>query len=148
MLRDSSFRDNAMWIACLVCLELPVFLQAYASWRAGVLTPAQMAARGVQKGLPFVAHTGMWSDAILFSPLMTTILINHGTEWNLGYWAICLGIGALVSGIMHLSIYAKAPFETPHARFGALTIAGKIHFVYMVFGIAVVVLFYVCTKAL
>jgi hypothetical protein len=107
-----------------------------------------MQAQGNPKGLPFTAHTGMWSDAVLFSPLMATIVTSYARQWNMWNWACGIGLGVILSAIMHFGIYTKAPFQGAHARNGTLTSAGTIHFGYMAFGFAVIILFYTCTEGL
>jgi hypothetical protein len=103
---------------------------------------------GVSKGLPFIAHTGMWSDVTLFAALMATILSMYASQWKIWQWGLALTIGFVCSAAMHWGLYVRGPFPEAHVRDGLVTSAGMVHFIYMAVGITMVILFYTCTANL
>jgi hypothetical protein len=133
------------WIAYYSAFVIPVFVQAYGAWLGGFLTPGEMEAHGVTKGLPFIAHLGMWSDVTLFGALMATILKKHASQWEVTEWAIALAVGLVVSAAMHWGFYVRGAIPEAHVRDGMVTYVGIIHFVYMAVGLAIVMLFYTCS---
>jgi hypothetical protein len=135
------------WLAYYVGFVLPVILQGYESWRSGFLTPAQMLASGVATGLPFLAHTGMWSDVTLFAALMASIIALYAHQWKRRQWFAALIVGLIGSAVMHWW-YVQSPFPQAHVRDGMLTSVGILHFFYMAIGIAIVTLFYTSTAHL
>lgn len=104
-----------------------------------------MQARGVPEGLPFIAHTGMWSDATLFAGIMATIMTVYSRHWGSWQWIVALAIGLLASAVMHWGIYVNGSIPEAHVRDGLVTSIGVVHFLYMAVGIAVVILFYTST---
>jgi hypothetical protein len=136
------------WLAFYLAFAVPVFLQAYTAWQDGFLTPSQLQANGISKGLPFVAHGAMWSDATLLAGLMATIMVNYAHQWTVRQWATALALGSVVSAAMHWGLYVRGPLPEAHVHDGATTIAGWMHVPYMSFGLAVTMLFYVCTNLL
>jgi hypothetical protein len=107
-----------------------------------------MQAHGVLKGLPFLAHTGMWSDVTLFAALMATIVTLYAPQWKIWQWGVALLVGIAVSATMHWGLYVHGSIPEAHVRDGMLTSAGVIHVFYMAIGFAVVILFYTCTTNL
>ena len=134
-----------IWLLYFCGFVLPVLLQGYLAWKIGLLTPHQMQQVGISKGLPFIAHTAMWSDVSLFAGLMATIMVLYAPQWTLGQWAVALIVGLAASAAMHWGLYVQSTFEQAHVSHGTLTPAGFIHFFYMAFGIAITILFYTCT---
>jgi hypothetical protein len=137
-----------LWLSYFAVFAIPVLLQGYLSWKGQFLTPSQMQQQGVATGLPFIAHTAMWSDASLLAALMATIIYLYGPQWDSGQFCIALGIGIIGSALMHWGFYVNSFFEQAHVRNGMLTDAGIIHFMYMAIGLAITILFYTCTKGL
>jgi len=137
-----------IWFGYFIAFVLPVLFQAYLSWRDGFLTPAQMQAHGVTQGLPFIAHGGMWSDATVFAVVMATILHKYASQWPARQWGIALLIGTLMSAAMHWGVYIHGSLPEAHVRYGAVTSAGLVHFLYMAASLAILILFYICTKNL
>jgi hypothetical protein len=129
-----------------LCFTVPVIAQAYEAWRDGFLTPSQMQAAGVARGLPFVAHGAMWWDATFFAAIMATILTRYARGWRRWQWAAALVAGLAVSAAMHWAVYVKGPLPGLHAHDGSVTMAGMIHVFYMALAIAVLLLFYVGTE--
>lgn len=136
------------WLACYFAFVVPVLLQAYAAWQDGFLTPSQLRANGIPSGLPFVAHGGMWSDATLLAGLLAAIMVNYARQWTIRQWAVALALASVISAVMHWGLYIHGPLPEAHVRGGATTIAGWIHLAYMTLGLAVVILFYLCTNGL
>jgi hypothetical protein len=138
-----------IWLLYFCSFVIPVILQGYLSWTNGFWTPGQMQERGTLVGLPFVAHTAMWSDATLFAALMSTIMVLYAPQWTFGQWMAALLVGFEASSAIHWSLYVRrSSFEQTHIRKGVLTPAGLIHVFYMGLGIAICLLFYMCTKNL
>jgi hypothetical protein len=145
---DERRRAILIWLASFVVFVVPVLLQGYFSWKENFFTPFQMQQQGILTGLPFIAHTAMWSDASLFAALMATIIYLYAYQWSAGQFGVALMFGFIGSALMHWGVYVHSPFEQAHVRNGMLTIVGIIHFVYMAIGLAVTTLFYTCTKGL
>ena len=128
----------------------PVVLQGAFAYGDGFLTAKQVA-EGRGQGLPFLYHGGMWSDVVLFAPLMAYVISKHGREWN--WWpplAIFI-VGFVASYAMqHMFAYRLAGLAIPeaHTHDSALTTAGWIHLGSMAAGIAVLALYYVATSNL
>jgi hypothetical protein len=136
------------WLTFYLAFAVPVLLQGYTAWQDGFLTPSQLQANGIPEGVPFVAHGAMWSDATLLAGLMATIMVNYARQWTVRHWAIALALAIVVSAAMHWGLYIHGTLPEAHVRDGTTTIAGWIHLAYMSLGLAVVLLFYVCTNRL
>jgi hypothetical protein len=100
-----------LWLSYFAVFAIPVLLQGYLSWKGQFLTPSQMQQQGVAIGLPFIAHTAMWSDASLLAALMATIIYLYGHQWDSGQFCIALGIGIIGSALMHWGFYVNSFFE-------------------------------------
>lgn len=131
------------WLAAFV---VPVLLQGMFAYWDDFLTPAQVIQHRGQ-GLPFLAHGGMWSDILLFAPLMAYILGTYGGIWSSVEIVSALILGLAASVLMHYLVYVPGAIVLPeaHAHDGAPTMAGYIHIVYMAIGLAVIALFYFVT---
>lgn len=127
---------------------LPVFVQAYLSYRDKFFTLGQMHSRGISRGLPFVRHIAMWSDALLFSSLAAFVVAAHASRWTMEAVVFSAAAGILLSVLMHYSFYVRRSLRGPHAHSGALTAAGYVHLLYMAAGLTVVFLFYLSTPGL
>lgn len=124
-----------------------VLLQAWCAFRDRFLTVEQMKNRGFVKGLPFLAHLGMWGDALVISPLLSVIAAGYSEQWSLKEWLVALAAGFAMSFGMHWG-YRKAKMPESHMHDGKLTKAGWMHFVYMGEAFAELFLFYFCTKGI
>lgn len=124
--------------------SLPVIWQGWEASQDLFLMPAQLMKRAVMRGLPFIAHGGMWADIFVFAPLMGYIVTAHGNEWRLGYILLMGVVGFALSFALHYLVYVPSGknFPEAHTHYGWLTRAGKIHLWYMAAGLAVVGLFY------
>ena len=122
-----SFCDESLcmvaieWLLYFISFALPVVLQGYLSWRIGLLTPSQMQEHGLTIGLPFVAHTGMWSDLSLYAGLMATIMAFYASQWTWEQWAVALLFGLAGSAATHWGLYVQSPFEQAHVAMRTAT---------------------------
>lgn len=126
---------NILWMALTL---------ATAGLLGHMATPAQMLAQGYQKGLPFLAHGGMWGDLLLFGPIMAYVIGFHRDDIDWQDLKIMLPIGFAMSCAMHW-VYTKTDFPDSLAWVGGpvmgLTAAGILHLIYMGVGFAIVGMF-------
>lgn len=125
-----------------------VLVEGYLAHRNGMLTPAQMSAKSPgRRGLPFIAHGGMWGDVIIISPLVGLIVGTHGGDWTLVQIVIMFAIAMVLSGVMHWT-YVQTPFPDSLAwKDEGITAAGWLHLIYMGAAFAVIGLLYFCTPS-
>lgn len=136
-----SFSIPAAFVSVLwVCME------GYLAYRNGMLTPAQMLAKYPgRRGLPFIAHGGMWGDIYIISPLIGFIVGTYGDSWTLAQIVTMLAIGMALSSAMHWT-YVQTPFPDSLAWKGeGITAAGWLHVIYMGAVFAIIGLLYFCT---
>lgn len=138
-----------MFFLVFLAFVAPVALQGLFARQDEFLTPGQVTQWG-RKGLPFVCHGGMWSDVIVFAPVMAFIISNHGAEWDEDWIMAAYVVGLVASYAMHQYVYVPLGKQIPeaHTHDGGLTNAGALHLLYMSAGIAVLGLFYLDTPAL
>src|SRR5258708_3096199 len=77
----SSF-NSAPAIIVFVCLECLVMVQALLAWQSHFFTVSQMRQVGVNQGLPFVWHFGMWGDLLIVSGLAAYVVGSYSVRWN------------------------------------------------------------------
>lgn len=125
-----------------------VLLEGWLAYRNGMLTPMQMLAKHPgRRGLPFIAHGGMWGDIILLSPLAGFAVGTHGGDWTLVQIVIMFVIGMMLSVTMHLT-YVRTKFPDSLAWEGeGVTAAGWLHVVYMGVAFAIIGLLYFYTPS-
>lgn len=125
-----------------------VLMEGCLAYRNGMLTPAQMSAKYPDwRGLPFIAHGGMWGDIFIISPLVGLIVGMYGGSWTLVQIVTMLGIGVALSGVMHWT-YIQTPFPDSLAWKGeGITAAGWLHVIYMGVAFAIIGLLYFCTPS-
>ena len=130
--------------ALFFLLEGLVLAQAILSFFEGFLTVDQMNRKGIEQGLPFLWHLGMWGDILLISPLAALIVIRYSRTWFV--FNICIAIisSVLFSVLMHW-FYTFGVIPEAHIRSHALTSVGYIHAIYMVIVMSAFVLFYFFT---
>ena len=98
-----------------------------------------------RRGLPFIAHGGMWGDIFIISPLVGLIVGTYGGNWTLVQIVTMLIIAMMLSGVMHWT-YVQTPFPDSLAWKGeGITTAGWLHVVYMGAAFAIIGLLYFCT---
>ena len=127
------------WLS-LAVFNVAVALQGLFAYYDGFLTSKQMLRR-VSRGLPFMAHGGMWGGVYIISPLVAVIIMRYSPWWSWGKMAIALLAGLIASFLMH-ETYKKGKIPEAHVQYGHLTGAGWVHFVYMAAALAVLGLYY------
>jgi hypothetical protein len=122
-----------------------VVLGGFFAYRDKMFFVSQMKGCGIDHGLPFVVHGGMWGDLLIISPLIAVIVCGYGNQWTLSQPCVAIAIGFVVSAGMHYFLYTKGAHPSAHQRGGQLTSCGWIHLVYMGGALAVLILFFFCT---
>lgn len=125
-----------------------VLLEGVLAHLNGMLTPAQMSARYPgRRGLPFIAHGGMWGDIFIISPLIGFIAGTYGSSWTPVQIVTMLAISMALSGAMHWT-YIQTPFPDSLAWKGeGITAAGCLHVIYMGYAFCIIGLLYFCTPS-
>lgn len=123
---------------------LAVFGEAYFANEDSFLTVAQMRAKGFQRGIPLLAHAGVWGDLIILTPLLSVLIGLHGNLWSASDIAVASAIGVVITIGMGFLWVKGAENGLPESltHGGAMTIAGYIHAVYMAAALAIIVLFF------
>lgn len=123
-----------------------IFLEGLIAYKSSMLTPSQMLRKHPDylRGLPFIAHGGMWGDLILITPLVMYIVANFVDQWTILQWLLMYVIGSLISLVMHV-MYVQTPFPDSLAWKGGLSGAGVLHVVYMALMLSFVGMFYFYT---
>ena len=121
-----------------------VLVIGWLSYRDKFFSVKQMTDRGISAGLPFAVHHGMWGDLFIITPLVGLIINLH--SWSAYQIVSSLVFGVIISAIMHKS-YTLAARREALVDEGRLTIAGKVHAVYMALALGVFSLFYIYTPA-
>jgi hypothetical protein len=130
--------------ALFFLLEGLVLAQAILSFFEGFLTVDQMKRKGIEQGLPFLWHLGMWGDILLISPLAALIVIRYSRTWFVFDICIAIILSVFLSVLMHW-FYTFSEIPEAHIRSHALTSVGYIHAIYMVIVMSVFVLLYFFT---
>lgn len=134
-------RPGSAFANALLAFEGLIALQGWLAWGEGFLTPRQLQLMRGTKGLPFLAHGGMWGDALIISPLVALIVAYYGTKWSPVEVTVAMLVGLVSSFAMH-ETYRKIPWPEAHVRHGYLTDAGWAHLVYMAAAFAVILLYF------
>lgn len=129
-----------IFLAVLLTLEMAVALQGCFASRDVILTRRQMLS-WTRTGLPFLAHGGMWGDALLISPLVAAVVAYSGGQWSWKRVAVAVLVGLAASFAMH-ETYQRIPWPEAHVYSRHLTEAGWVHLVYMAAVIAALLLYY------
>lgn len=79
-----------------------VVLGGYCASLNSFLTVGQMRARGINHGLPFIAHLGMWGDLFIITPLVAIIVSRYSEKWSMGNVILASVIAIIASGAMHI----------------------------------------------
>ena len=142
--RDKRFAVTAMLITFFL-FESLVALQGWLAYRDHFLTVSQMQTNGVNSGLPFIYHFGMWGDLFIISPLAAYIVGRFLKSWRSLRWiAASLAVGFFVSAYMHWT-YLSANFPEAHVQNHQLTPVGWVHVLYMGLALAVFTQFFLFT---
>lgn len=124
---------------------LMILLEGWLAYKDNFFFISQMRARGIEKGLPFIGHLGMWGDLLIITTIVFALVLRFYGEWSTSQyliWGLC---GLSISAAMHY-MYVKAPFPGCHAYDGHLTQAGWVHLIYMAAALTVIFLFYLGTR--
>src|SRR5882724_4741314 len=130
----------AIALAAFVLLEALVALQAWLAYRDHFLTVAQMQGRGINLGLPFVWHFGMWGDAFIVSPFAAYLTGRFASTWRLRSILLSLALGIAAAMAMSWT-YTLTGFQEAHVQNRILTPAGDVHLVYMALALTVITQF-------
>jgi hypothetical protein len=142
--QDKHLAVTAMLITFFL-FESLVALQGWLAQRDNFLTVPQMQESGVNSGLPFIHHFGMWGDLFIISPLAAYIVGRFLKSWRRIRWiAASLTTGFVVSGYMHWT-YLSANFPEAHVQNHQLTPVGWVHLLYMGSALAVFTQFFLFT---
>jgi len=104
-----------------------------------------MQSAGIEKGLPFLGHGGMWGDLFIISPLLGVIVFWYGVTWSAEEIALAALIGLSVSALLHMW-YMRSDTPGAHGHKN-LSPAGWGHLLYMGFALAIFGLFYFFTPS-
>lgn len=132
-------------IIFFVVLEALVVIQAFLANRDNFLTVYQMHNRGIEQGLPFVWHFGMWGDFFFVSAASAIIVHLYGAEWTARDIAAATLCGTIVTIVM---AWTFTMHNTPEAHMlnHTITPAGWVHLLYMLIALPVFILFYFFTS--
>jgi hypothetical protein len=138
-LNDGNSRIHFGWlpgVVVLALLEALVVLQAWLAYRNHFLSVSQMQEGGVNFGLPFVWHFGMWSDVFIVSPLAAYVMGRFSSSWRVRWILLSLALGIVGSIVMSWS-YTLSDLQEAHVQNHRLTPAGVAHGVYMALALAI-----------
>lgn len=132
------------WFAAFAALTTPVAIEGILAWQDNWFTYGQMRAQGIEHGMYFWGHPGMWSDAFIINPLVAVMIAKFGNQWTGQQIATITFVAFAVSAGMH---YQYSLDTLPSALGGRhrLPPTGIAHFAYMTVILTVVGLFYLCT---
>jgi hypothetical protein len=118
-----------------------VIAQGVASYADGFFSQRQMLQKGIV-GYSFVQHGGMWADFFLLSSMIALLVscydLHYFSKWSLTILFLAVII-PLIAGIFYRQMGSVIP--EAHTHNGITTIAGRIHGVYAVLAIWVIILF-------
>lgn len=136
---------SASAIITFVSLECLVAVQALLVYRDHFLTVSQMQQRGVDQGLPFVWHFGMWGDLLIVSGLAAYVIGRYFSRWHSQRMLVSLALGFSSAAILSW-IYTFSGMPEAHVQNHRLTVAGMVHLFYMAIAFAVFIQFLFFTK--
>ncbi len=132
------------WLGTMVffAAEILIAWEAFSAYQEEFFTVKQMRLwRHIDKGLPFMAHLGMWGECFLISPILGIIVAKCGYKWDWVYVTFALFTGSILSWAMH-EIWKLKNLPESHIMYGQLTTAGKAHRIYMAGALAILLLFF------
>jgi hypothetical protein len=138
---------SAPAIIALIFLECLVASQALLAYQDHFLTVSQMREQGINQGLPFLWHFGMWSDLFIISTLAAYLIGRYSSCWRLHRILASLAIGLISAGLMSW-LYTFSGMPEAHVQNHHLTAAGVVHLVYMAIAIAVFIQFLFFTEGI
>ena len=134
-------------------LDLRVYLAFVSLWALWLMfaaadkmfTVAQMQSKGeaFARGIPLTGHWAMLYLDFVLPVLLAILVYKYGAEWSLTKILVLLGVGLVLSFVMHLTyIDAGKAFPEAPTYGGRLTAAGWLHLLYMGLAFAIIGLFY------
>lgn len=123
-------------------LQIILLIQASTAKELGLWSRESMERQGIEKGLPFLWHGGMWGDLIILTPLLSymSARVLTSAEASLGQLLVAWGAGHFASKAMH-ETYKQASWTEAHVMRGELTRVGEIHRSYMTVAIMIILLY-------
>jgi hypothetical protein len=119
-----------------------VVLGGVGAYRDGFFFREQLFAQNIFSGLPYVQHYGMWSDLLLVTPVLSTVVTGYALTWS-SVDILCAGsLGIVVSMWLHYEVYLRNPMQSFLGRGTKLTFSGWMHLIYTAFALSVFWLFY------
>jgi hypothetical protein len=115
--------DARAGLAVFIFIEALVALQTWLAYQDHFLTVSKMQGRGVNFGLPFAYHFGMWGDIFIVSPLVAYVTGRYSSRWRLHRMLLSLALGIAAVVAMSRS-YTLPDFQEAHAQGHRLTPAG------------------------
>ena len=146
--RNNSIKSSFSWrpaVAAFISLECLVAIQGFSAYRDGIFTVPQMREKGIDQGLPFVWHFGMWGDILVVSALVSYLIGRYCASWPVRWILLSLVIGLTSAGILSW-LYTFSGTPEAHVQNHQLTGAGVFHLIYMAIVITVFVQFLFFTK--
>jgi hypothetical protein len=127
-----------------IVLQLLVVLQAYLAYRDGFLTVGQMRENGVDRGIPFIWHFGMWGDALILSALAAVIVGKYSARWRARSVITAVLTAILVSALLAW-LWVSVDMPGAHAHEHRTTPAGFVHLGYMIMALSIFFLLFLST---
>jgi hypothetical protein len=122
---------------------------AIAAWWTNMLTVSQMQRYGVQKGMPYLWHLGMWNDLVTIHPFLACMFSLFWAQSSRSWWllpAAFVGIAissyanwAWTRGSEVIQSHAGVANDKVHAD-GHMSLVGMIHIPHMALVIAIIFL--------
>ncbi|MGI8570223.1 MAG: hypothetical protein ACR2KT_14810, partial [Methylocella sp.] len=131
-------------IIAFVSLECLVVAQAISAYFDHFLTVSQMQQRGINHGLPFVWHFGMWGDLLIVSPLAAYLIGRFFRHWRLRWMVLSLACGFVAASLLSWA-YTLSSIPEAHVQNHNLTAAGAGHLLYMALALSVFIQFFLFT---
>jgi hypothetical protein len=104
-----------------------------------------MQQHGVDQGLPFVWHFGMWGDLLIVSGLAAFVIGRYSPRWHGRRMLVSFALGFSSAAILSW-IYTFSEMPEAHVQNHRLTVVGVVHFFYMAIALAVFIQFLFFTK--
>lgn len=122
-----------------------IVLMVYLAYIDNWLTVRQMKDAGDEQGLPLIWHLGIWSQALIVTPLLGFIVERYGAQWSLGYRMLALLAVSPLSIAMCLT-YVHDEIPGAFGGKGRVTPATAVLCAYMTVALAILFLFFFATR--
>lgn len=104
-----------------------------------------MRQRGIDHGLPFVWHFGMWGDVFIVSGLAAYVIDRYSHDWRVRWILLSLALG-FISAALFSWTYTFSVMPEAHVQDHCLTAAGVGHLFYMAITLSVFIQFFFFTE--